>query len=232
MEAEDNTIDCERKHNVVVTGFGVFRDHLVNPSWEAIRDGQLKIDRPNINLIVKQVDVSYEQVDNAIPNIWKDLKPLLVVHIGLAAHETSIRIEQIARHGPYIHDDVVQHAPHKHLRHYKGDEDGCLEENVIRRGYSCKPCDFGCSTTCIDVDRVCTEMNRAFDEGKLKLPTKISKDAGLYVCEYIYQKSLCISDRCVFIHVPDVENFKIDDIRTSLKYCIEILVDEVLNAQK
>ena len=39
-----------------------------------------------------------------------------MVHVGLAAFEDSIRIEQVARHGPYMHKDVDQQAPHEDLR--------------------------------------------------------------------------------------------------------------------
>lgn len=218
--------------NVVITGFGLFRDHQINPSWEAIKDGQLKINRSNINVITKQVNVSYEDAANAVSTLWKEYNPILMIHVGLAAHENAIRIEQLARHGPYIHDDVFKFAPHKELRHYDDDDNDdfnkSLEENVIVKNYSCKPCQFGCSTTCLDIDRVCDKMNQLFENNQVKIPSKKSTDAGLYLCEYIYYRSLTICEKTVFVHVPSVENFELHDIRNALKFSIEFLVDEVI----
>lgn len=177
---KDNTIETEG-HNVVITGFGLFRDHQLNPSWECIKDEQFSLDPVKVNIVKKQVDVSYEEVDRVVADLWKKYNPLLMVHIGLAAHESAIRIEQVARHGPYIHDDILSYAPHRDLRIYN-DTEGSLEERSVRHSYSCKPCEFGCSTTCIDIDRVCERVNKFYKEGKLSLPAKKSTDAGLYVC--------------------------------------------------
>lgn len=217
--------------NVVVTGFGLFRDHQINPSWEAIKDGQLKINRSNINLITKQVDVSYKDADKAVSTLWKEYNPILMIHVGLAAHESAIRIEQLARHGPYIHDDVVEFAPHKELRHYDHDDNNAksLEENIILKDYSCKPCQFDYSKTCLNVDRVCDKLNQLYQNNQVVLPTRKSTDAGLYLCEYIYHKSLTICDRTVFVHVPSVENFQLHDIKVALKFSIEFFIDEILN---
>lgn len=216
--------------NVVVTGFGLFRDHQINPSWEAIKDGQLKINRSNINVITKQVNVSYEDADKAVSTLWKEYNPILMIHVGLAAHESAIRIEQLARHGPYIHDDVINYAPHKELRQYDHDNDAdkSLEENIILKNYSCKPCQFDCSKTCLNIDLVCDRMNQLFQNNQVVMQTRKSTDAGLYLCEYIYHKSLTVCDRAVFIHVPSAENFQLLDIRKALKYSIEFLIDEAI----
>ena len=206
----------------------------MNPSWEAIKDGKIKIDRKDVNVITKQIDVSYQEVDRVVPLLWAEHAPLLTIHVGLAARESSIRIEEMARHGPYIHDVVIdnrsiEHAPHKELRVY---EEGAqsLEENEHKRNYSCKPCDFEFNSTCLNIDRVCDRMNKAFKEGRLTIPTAKSGDAGLFVCEYIYQRSLRICDRCVFIHVPDVERFRLDDITAAIQTATELLIDEILNS--
>lgn len=207
----------QQERTVVVTGFGLFRDHKSNPSWESIRDGRLKIDRPGIRLITKQVDVCYETVDAVVEDLWQTYHPWLVIHVGLAAHESSIRLEQIARHGPYVNNDIKSCAPHVHLRgdqHEKGH-------------YQCLPCNFDHSKTCINIDEICDKLNSLFQQGQIALPVKKSCDAGLYVCEYIYHKSLSISDRAVFIHVPDVVNFKLDDITLALKYTIETIIDQM-----
>lgn len=223
-----NTPD-EAKRNVVITGFGLFREHKANPSWDAIASDELKIDRPSIKIIKKQVDVIYAEVDRVVEDLWKTYDPLLMIHIGLAAIDSRIRIEQVARHGPYIHDDVAHEAPHKDLRIYEGETH---EEGVKRHRYTCKPCKFESSRTCLNVDRVCDKMNYMYEHGLISIPFKKSTDAGLYVCEYIYQKSLRICDRTVFIHVPDTDTHSLYDIRTALKYTIEVLIDESKTRQQ
>lgn len=216
-------------HNVVVTGFGLFRDHQTNPSWESIRDGRLISNRTDVNIITRQVNVEYKEVDKVVASLWLEYKPLVMVHVGLAAHDPAIRIEQMARHGPYINDDVAKDAPHKYLRLYAEDAIN-LEENFIpRRGYTCKPCEFDCDKTCIDVGKICSKMDCAFKEGLISIPVRKSNDAGLYVCEYIYHKSLQICDRTLFIHVPDVTNYKLEQITNALNFLLDSIIEEFLN---
>lgn len=52
-------------------GFGPFRNYDVNPSWEIVKD----IELDNVNLVKKQIEVSYEAVNQEITKIWKELKP-------------------------------------------------------------------------------------------------------------------------------------------------------------
>jgi len=226
-------MDSSESQTIVVTGFGLFRDHKSNPSWEAIRDGRLIIDRPNVKIVTKQIDVIYDEVDKSVQDLWNEHRPMLMVHLGLAAFEKSIRLERLARHGPYIHDDITQQAPHKELRLYPTDGDnkqaaGSLEENVRPHPYSCKPCSFKSTETRINIERVCSSLNRLHADGKVKIPFKCSDDAGLYLCEYIYQKSLRINNRAIFIHVPNTGDvYTLDDITVCIKHAIEFILDEL-----
>lgn len=211
-------------HNVVVTGFGLFRDHKSNPSWEAIKDGQLKLDRPNINVITREVMVSYREVDQVVHELWDEYKPILMVHVGLAAFEQTIRIEQLARHGPYLYRDVVQEAPHEELRLFY---ERC-ERQIEATEDLADPADkFDCSRSYFDIERVCQKLNQFHLEGKLPIGFKCSQDAGLYVCEYLYQASLRKCDRAVFIHVPDTDKCPLEVTRLALKLAIETLLDEL-----
>lgn len=226
VEGEKNITDSGlAKRNVVLTGFGLFRDHQSNPSWEIMKEGQLNIERPDVNIITKQFNVSYEEVDNLVDEIWKQYNPLVMIHCGLAAQENSIRLEQIARHGPFIHDDVLNYAPHKDLRDYSEaqhvDEDNTLD-------YTCKPCYFEFSSTCLNVERICEKLNQLHREGQVPISYKKSIDAGLYVCEYIFQRSLKICDRTIFIHVPNTTNYTLEEIRIAVKFAVEAVIDEAL----
>lgn len=221
----------KEKKTIVITGFGLFRGHNLNPSWEAIKNDKIKINRSDLIIITKQIDVSYQDVDKTVSELWTYYKPILMVHVGLSALESCIRIEERARHGPYIHDDVKQCAPHKHLRQYNSDEEQCSEEGVVKHKYGCKPCQFSCSKTNLNVDKICDKMNELYEKKKLNLKTKKSLDAGLYVCEYIYQYSLNMFNQlehdghCIFIHVPDTKIFKLEDITASIQEIINIIVD-------
>lgn len=230
MSSQASSKQQESPPTVVVTGFGLFRDHKLNTSWEAIRDGRLSLDR-RVRLVTREIAVSYDEVDRVVANLWQEYQPVLMVHIGLSALESCIKVEQIARHGPYINDDVAKCAPHKDLRLYGGEHESSAEKS-IQKGFLCKPCSFDMSKTCIDVDRVCSKLMSMFDEGTVKFKTLKSQDAGLYLCEYIYFKSLCHSDRAVFVHVPDMEKYPLEDIRNNLKHLIEVLIDEVLIEQQ
>lgn len=192
--------------NIVVTGFGKFKEHTMNPSWEAIKDGQLKIDRPNIIVITKEIDVSYKAVQEQVKEFWKTHKPILMVHVGLAACSSCVKLEKRARHGPYLGDDIYGTALHAHL---KG-----------------KSCQFDESITCLNIESICDKLNQLHKQGSISIPFNASNEAGLFLCEFIYQESLKICDRTVFIHVPNVsEKITLDDIRLSIKYAIEACLD-------
>lgn len=69
------------KYTILVTGFGPFGDHVVNASWEAVKE------LPNlcahseefsdITLITEQIPVSYNYVSTNIPMLWKKYDPIV-----------------------------------------------------------------------------------------------------------------------------------------------------------
>lgn len=58
---------------ILVTGFGPFRDHQVNASWEAVRLLPDEIDE--FTLVKIEIPVVYDSVETKIPVLWKDYKP-------------------------------------------------------------------------------------------------------------------------------------------------------------
>lgn len=58
---------------VLVTGFGPFREHNVNASWEAVKLLPDKIDEFHIKK--QEIPVTYYDVEKNIPNLWKELNP-------------------------------------------------------------------------------------------------------------------------------------------------------------
>lgn len=64
---------------VVVTGFGLFRDYKVNASWEVAQAlHKTGIDKNlNINLVTINIPVSYKDVDQIVPELWAQHKPVV-----------------------------------------------------------------------------------------------------------------------------------------------------------
>lgn len=64
---------------IVVTGFGTFRDYKVNPSWEVARVLHTTgiIEELDINLITINIPVCYEDVDQIVPTLWSQHKPVV-----------------------------------------------------------------------------------------------------------------------------------------------------------
>lgn len=62
---------------VVVTGFGLFRDHIVNASWEVARvlPETGIAEELNINLVTINIPVSYKDVDQIVPTLWVQYEP-------------------------------------------------------------------------------------------------------------------------------------------------------------
>lgn len=237
--------ECLCSNNVVITGFGPFRDHLVNPSWEAIKD-PIKIDRP-VNVIVKQVSVAYDTVDVTIPELWSTYKPLLMVHVGLAAHDSTLRLETQARSGPYLHPDVTGCFPACSRKSMKPStetivansnslesEGDVLSDDINNKNDVLSDSSINhtntVSGTCLKLDSVIEKFKKAKEEGNIKLDISQSYDAGLYVCEYIYHKSLCHNSKAVFIHIPDTDRYSLDEIKEALKLSIELLIDGAMES--
>lgn len=58
---------------ILVTGFGPFRDHLVNASWESVKLLPDEID--GYKIVKKEIPVLYNDVEMKIPALWRELNP-------------------------------------------------------------------------------------------------------------------------------------------------------------
>ncbi|XP_046746255.1 pyroglutamyl-peptidase 1 [Diprion similis] len=198
---------------VLVTGFGPFSGHPTNASWEAVKElknSDLE-DACNVTMITFEVPVAYEFVSNLIPKLWMEHKPMLVVHIGVSGMANCLELECRAHGSGYNKLDVFQSLPVA--------ENELLEnpEEVIETG--------------INVKSICDKLNRrddpvsSNDEGCRAI---LSKDAGLYLCEYIFRKSLEIrSDKTIFVHVPDLNVYPATKSAKGLYHVIRMAVDEL-----
>lgn len=61
---------------VLITGFGPFRSVTINPSWEVAKALKTYIEwtRP-IHIILKQLEVTYNDVTTKLPDYWVQYNP-------------------------------------------------------------------------------------------------------------------------------------------------------------
>lgn len=77
--SDDEDFGLNFKPIVLVTGFGPYLDVPVNPSWEAVQLLHLQRDviedRHNIELVLLELPVTYEHVDEFVPQLWETHTP-------------------------------------------------------------------------------------------------------------------------------------------------------------
>ncbi|XP_043217040.1 pyroglutamyl-peptidase 1-like isoform X1 [Amphibalanus amphitrite] len=165
---------------IFVTGFGPFGHHEVNASWQAVsRLHSMGVgEQLGAKLIIEEVPVKYEYVMREIPRRWKQLRPRLVVHVGVSSYTMTLQLERVAHNGPYCRGDVLQQTP---------PEQRCL---------SGQPSTLCCR---LDLARTC----RAIGGSASAIDATVSDDPGHYLCGFIYFMSLAQDPaRTVFVHVP------------------------------
>ena len=131
-------------------------------------------------------------------------KTQLVVHCGVSYLAEGLVLEKIGHGFDYTKDDVK----------------GCKP---------CHPCS-GSEVICtkLDLDNVCQRLNQALEDGLTSIMSVTSKDAGRYLCEYIYHKSLQQNpSRVVFIHVPEENKHSVEEVAKGLEVAIQCLVDQI-----
>lgn len=177
----EDTLRTKEKLKVVVTGFGPFRYYDVNPSWVVVQELK-KICRPidEFDLVIREIPVEYSSVQEIVPKLWEEHKPKLMVHCGVSAQATSLVLEAKANNLQYISPDVCGNLP---------------PENC------CCQCGDSSLLSKINLELVSQEINNT----GLEVIAAVSKDAGRYLCEFVYYTSLNINPNATsFIHVPEL----------------------------
>ncbi|XP_023932442.1 pyroglutamyl-peptidase 1-like [Lingula anatina] len=98
------------QQTVVVTGFGPFGSHTINASWLAVQELARKGLGQGINLVVDQLPVAYSEVKNIVPKLW-NLRPKLVVHVGVSGIADRLTLEQLAHNDGYEREDIFNCVP-------------------------------------------------------------------------------------------------------------------------
>nr|XP_056721758.1 pyroglutamyl-peptidase 1-like protein [Euleptes europaea] len=167
---------------VVVTGFGPFRQYLVNSSWAAVKELSKLSLGSEVDLHIAELPAAYQKAKDLVCEIWATRQPHLVVHVGLApASKATLVLEQCGKNRGYKERDLCGFLP----------EDGCCVSEGPERIESK-----------INMKRIWRNL---LAEG---LDAVFSRDAGRYVCDYTYYTSLYYGNgKAAFIHVPPLSKW-------------------------
>ncbi|XP_061078804.1 pyroglutamyl-peptidase 1 [Conger conger] len=165
-----------QSETVVVTGFGPFRQYLINPSWQAAQDLKKLGLGEDVEVYIKELPVSYAKALQLVSHIWETVNPKLAVHLGIASGSKVITLEQSGKNKAYKDRDVCGCCPHGNV---------CVEGGPDKLD------------SIIDMKSL-TRLLKG-----IGLNVIYSRDAGRYVCDFVYYYSLHVGKgRAVLIHVP------------------------------
>ncbi|XP_018532565.1 pyroglutamyl-peptidase 1 [Lates calcarifer] len=186
------------KKKVIVTGFGPFGEHAVNSSWVAVQELERLGLGEAVDLYVREMPVEYQAVEHLVPSLWKEHQPQLVVHVGVSGLATTVTLEQCGHNKGYERLDNCNYCPHSHC---------CIESGP------------DCIKSVLDMDKVCKRVN----DSDIGVAVSVSKDAGRYLCDYIYYTSLYLGHgRSAFIHVPPLKKpYSSQDLGRALQAVIQ-----------
>jgi pyroglutamyl-peptidase len=167
---------------VLIAGFGRFPGAPYNPSAPLAR-AVARRRRPafaDVRRIVHIFETSYAAVDRDLPKLLTQHKPDIVLMFGLAGRTNFLRIETRARNArSVLFPDVSGYQP---------------MEREIAPGQA--PL------------RGNAPFTRLFAASRAsRTPTRLSRDAGRYLCNYVYWRALEASRSgtlAQFIHIPPV----------------------------
>jgi pyroglutamyl-peptidase len=170
--------------SVLITGFGRFPGAPFNPSGP-LALALAKRQRPafaNVKRAVHIFETSYAAVDRDLPKLLAQHKPDIVLMFGLAARTPFVRIETRARNATSIlFPDVFGFRPtNRTIAPRQPDARGAAP--------------FACL------------LGAARARGTR---VRLSRDAGRYLCNYIYWRALEASRSgtlAQFVHIPPVSN--------------------------
>jgi pyrrolidone-carboxylate peptidase len=166
---------------ILITSFGPFNDFKSNPSNQIMERLHQKINlssHPLTDYEFETIDVSWNGVTKFIEAKKNDAFDF-IIHLGVAANETNMRIETCGQN----------------IQSGTDIENVCPNENQIIKNESNL-------ITNISIGII----NNFVLKNKI---VYVSKDAGTYLCNYLYYKSLYYLGKkssVLFIHTADTQN--------------------------
>uniref|UniRef100_A0A915IDQ2 Pyroglutamyl-peptidase I n=1 Tax=Romanomermis culicivorax TaxID=13658 RepID=A0A915IDQ2_ROMCU len=187
---EDEQLPGEttKRCRILVTSFGPFSQYEVNPSTSVLRKAEeilnsLNERTLNVNDVkfIFDFPVCYAQVDKYLPEIVEKYNPRILIHLGVGGQNDVLYFEKGAFCRGYVKTDILGNVP---LNNYSADQ---CPKNVILRPDA----------------ELMSVLNCIIAKENLPVKFDFSDSAGRYLCEYIYHKSLSLSNgRSIFIHIP------------------------------
>ncbi|CAH0401103.1 unnamed protein product [Chilo suppressalis] len=129
-----------------------------------------------------------------------------MIHVGVSGLAKCLTLEMQAHKKGYQRLDYYDTCPAGHV---------CPAEGANRLH------------TKLNVERLCKDFNDACsqDDNTQAVP---SKDAGRYLCEYIYYTSLSIDNSCtLFVHVPDMEVYSSQQTARGLERILALCLEQL-----
>ena len=167
---------------VLITGFGRFPGAPYNPSAPLAR-AVAKRRRPafaDVRRVLHIFETSYAAVDRDLPKLIAQHKPDIVLMFGLAGRTNFVRIETRARNArSVLFPDVTGFQP---------------VEREIAPGQA-------------PLRGTAPFVRLLAASRASRTPTRLSRDAGRYLCNYVYWRALEASRSgtlAQFIHIPPV----------------------------
>ena len=168
---------------VLITGFGPFPRAPFNPS-AAVAEALARRRRPALAGLVRDAHVfatRYAEIDRDLPGLLAQ-RPDIVLMFGLAGRTRELRIETRARNAMFsLSPDAGKHRPQHHTI-----DMGALSARAGRAPF--------------------TRLAAALRSHKV--PVRVSRDAGSYLCNYAYWRALAAAPDgrplVLFVHIPSV----------------------------
>ncbi|WAQ92350.1 hypothetical protein PtA15_16A256 [Puccinia triticina] len=171
-------VPTQRPLKVLLTGFGPFRTHETNASFEIVQRVVAESTRlEGVELVghPEPVRVSYTAVDALLTQLYQTHPGLdLVIHTGIAGSlpRAHFLLEKIAHREHYLHPDV----------------DGFVLDsfaNLPTHNHSSPgPLSLSSSVDLLPL------LQNVTDQISEPIDLKVSENAGRYLCEFIYYYSL------------------------------------------
>lgn len=168
---------------VLITGFGPFPGVPFNPTAQLAAE-LAAVRRPGLERVVRIAHVfetSYAAVDRALPALLAEVRPDIILLFGLATRTPYVRIEtQALNRRSALFADVR----------------GCHPTNVAITPHA--P---------IAVRSNAPHQRLAIAARQARVPARLSRNAGAYLCNYVYWRALELTGAeplVQFVHVPAV----------------------------
>ena len=196
---------------IVVTGFGIFRDYTFNPSWEAVSGLPDVWNEEKHTLYCEQIPVEYDFVLQKVPSKWKEIDPDFIVHVGVSHLADKLTLEKQAHNTGYDKPDVTSKCP----------PDQCCVPECPDTGRA----------SCLDMEKLMVSVNEDCSKQSLGVEVCVSEDAGHYLCDFVYFKSLyAMKGKSLFVHVPEVgegKPYSVQQMTSGLSVIIKNIISQM-----